>query len=624
MNKNERAGFWAALEGKRPQTQAHTQMQTPAQAQEMQSTRTAGFFSHGLNRSAAEARPESLESRQEPSLDSEFALTEQESRAGGGLGDPSSDAPTVRALAPEVEIVGKEKSRPAAQAAASASAFGAAAQGWNSYSVPNMPQAQIDKAEGASFSVVNAPDVGPAEQAHYPRPGTAKLDKVKAAAEACKEWASRIPKPQVPTGPELKAAMHRKSRRLNQRLRTFPWRNTGQVLLARFKEDRLGVTASSLTFTSLLALVPFFTVALALFTAFPIFGKVQQVLERWLMDSLIPETIARQVLGYLTQFASKASQLGLVGFSILIITAVMLILTIDRTLNNIWRVRQLRPLGQRVLIYWAAITLGPLLLGLSLVLSSYVMSASKGLVNTLPGSLRFVFDSIEFMVLAAGMAGLYHYVPNTPVRWRHALAGGVFVAVFMEVAKKVLGMYLSSVPTYSVIYGAFATLPILLIWMYVAWSIVLMGALVTAYLPTVLAGVERMTGHRGWQFELAVEVLQCLTKERNLPHKGLYVYQLSRRLRVEAAQIQPVLQTLAQMDWVGAVQPPDAYASLESTEPRYVLLVDPQITLVKPLVESLLIQTCGAVEPLWQRAQLDTMNMAELIAVPVADIHRDR
>jgi membrane protein len=119
-------------------------------------------------------------------------------------------------------------------------------------------------------------------------------------------------------------------------------------------------------------------VALALFTAFPIFGKAQKVLERWLMDSLIPETIARQVLGYLTQFASKASQLGLVGFSILMVTAIALILTIDRTLNNIWRVRQLRPLGQRVLIYWAAITLGPLLLGLSLVLSSYVMSASKG------------------------------------------------------------------------------------------------------------------------------------------------------------------------------------------------------------------------------------------------------
>ncbi|WP_376709278.1 YihY family inner membrane protein [Comamonas sp.] len=448
------------------------------------------------------------------------------------------------------------------------------------------------------------------------------MDKAKQLAAACKDWAARVPAPRLPSKQELRDQFRRKSHRARQRMQTFPWRNTAQVLRERFKEDRLGVTASSLTFTSLLALVPFFTVALALFTAFPIFGKAQKVLERWLMDSLIPETIARQVLGYLTQFASKASQLGLVGFSILIVTAVALILTIDRTLNNIWRVRQLRPLGQRVLIYWAAITLGPLVLGLSLVLSSYVMSASKGLVNALPESLRFVFDSIEFMVLAAGMAGLYHYVPNTPVRWRHAWVGGLFVAVFMEVAKKALGLYLSSVPTYSVIYGAFATLPILLIWMYVAWSIVLLGALVTAYLPTVLSGVERLTSHRGWQFELAVEVLQCLAAERNLPHKGLFVRQLSRRLRIEAAQIQPVLQSLAKLDWVGAVQPPDAYASLESTEPRYVLLVDPYTTLVGPLVQALLLAPSQATEPLWQRAQIQSMTLAELIAAPVADIHR--
>jgi membrane protein len=412
---------------------------------------------------------------------------------------------------------------------------------------------------------------------------------------------------------EVKAYVQRRSRRIQQRLRTFPWGNTWHVLSARFREDRLGVTASSLTFTSLLALVPFFTVALALFTAFPIFGKVQQVLERWLMDSLIPETIARQVLGYLTQFASKASQLGLVGFSILIVTAVALILTIDRTLNNIWRVRQLRPLGQRVLIYWAAITLGPLVLGLSLVLSSYVMSASKGLVNALPGSLRFVFDSIEFMVLAAGMAGLYHYVPNTPVRWRHAWVGGVFVAVCMELAKKMLGIYMTSVPTYSVIYGAFATLPILLIWMYVAWCIVLLGALVTAYLPTVLAGVERLSDHQGWQFELAVEILQCLARERELPHKGLYLWQLARRLRMEPAQILPVLQALAQLDWVGAVYPPGAQASLESTEPRHVLLVDPRSTPVAPLVQALLLVPCEAVAPLWRRAQLSEMTLAELL-----------
>ena len=414
----------------------------------------------------------------------------------------------------------------------------------------------------------------------------------------------------VPAQPAARPAWHRQ---WLQRWHAFPWRNTLHTLRERLREDRLGVTASSLTFTTVLALVPFFTVALALFTAFPIFSRVQIVLERWLIDSLIPETIARQVLGYLTQFASKASQLGVAGFSILVITAVALILTIDRTLNNIWRVRQLRPLGQRVLIYWAAITLGPLVLGLSLVLSSYVMSASRGLVNALPEGLRFIFDSIEFLALAVGMAGLYHYVPNTAVRWRHAWVGGLFVATCMELAKKALGIYLASVPTYSVIYGTFATLPILLIWIYMAWIIVLLGAVVTAYLPVVLAGVQRLPGEQGWQFEMAVEILQYLADARESPAKGLYASELARRLRVDWQQIDPVLRVLSLLDWVGTVQAPGALPASEGPEPRYVLLVEPQRTPLAPLVRRLLLTPSQSMEPLWQRAGFESMSLADLL-----------
>jgi YihY family inner membrane protein len=138
----------------------------------------------------------------------------------------------------------------------------------------------------------------------------------------------------------------------------------------RFREDRLGLTASSLTFTTTIALVPFFTVALAVFTAFPMFSKLQGTLQTWLVQSLVPDAIARQVLGYLTQFAGKASRLGVVGLGVLFVTALALILTIDRTLNNIWRVKRPRPFAQRVLVYWAAMTLGPLLLGASLALTS--------------------------------------------------------------------------------------------------------------------------------------------------------------------------------------------------------------------------------------------------------------
>lgn len=552
---------------------------------------------------------------------------EQDPPAGPGR-EPSLDPSALPAVPPAAEgatpgwLQAARTAAAARPAPAAAAEPGASAQQELQLGAEQAPAAG-SFASPSPYAAAAPQPQEPAQQAQQATPGPAAeplQERIgRFTRPARQRYAQMVPRllPRIALKPvsaeEVKAYVHRRGRRIHQRLRTFPWANTWHVLSARFREDRLGVTASSLTFTTLLALVPFFTVALALFTAFPIFGKVQQVLERWLVDSLIPETIARQVLGYLTQFASKASRLGLVGFSILMVTAVALILTIDRTLNNIWRVRQLRPLGQRVLIYWAAITLGPLVLGLSLVLSSYVMSASRGLVNALPESLRFVFDSIEFMVLAAGMAGLYHYVPNTPVRWRHAWVGGIFVSVCMELAKKVLGVYLTSVPTYSVIYGAFATLPILLIWMYVAWCIVLLGALVTAYLPTVLAGVERLGGHQGWQFELAVEILQCLARERELPHKGLYLWQLARRLRMEPAQILPVLEALAQLDWVGAVQPPGAQASLESTEPRYVLLVDPRATSVAPLVQALLLAQSDAVAPLWQRAQLSQMTLAELL-----------
>src|SRR5690606_8317818 len=129
--------------------------------------------------------------------------------------------------------------------------------------------------------------------------------------------------------------------------------------------------------------------------------------------------------------------------------------------------------GQRVLIYWAALTFMPLLPGASLALTSYAISASSGLVRALPHGVELLINTLQFAVLAAGMAALYHSVPNTPVRWRHAWAGGVFVSVGIELAKKGLALYLAGMPTYSAVYGTFATLPILLIWIYTAWVIVL-------------------------------------------------------------------------------------------------------------------------------------------------------
>ena len=388
----------------------------------------------------------------------------------------------------------------------------------------------------------------------------------------------------------------------------FPWRNTLLTLRERFREDQLGLTASSLTFTTTIALVPFFTVALAIFTAFPLFSTFQDVLQRWLLASLIPDSIARQVLGYLGQFSSKASRLGAAGLAALLFSTLALILTIDRTLNTIWRVKRRRPLAQRVLIYWSAVTLGPLLVGASLALTSWFISGSRGLVGDIPGVLRFLFEVVGVAVLATGASLTFRYVPNTHVRWRHAIAGGVFVALGIEAAKKLLQLYLSMVPTYSLVYGAFATVPIMLVWIYVAWVIVLLGAVIAAYLPSLLEGIARRGTPHGWQFQLAVEVLQALHGIRKETFKGLTLVQLTQHLRVDALQLEPVLGTLTALDWVGKVQPAEG-----SAEPRFLFIADPDTTPLEPLLQQLLLDKADAVLPFWDKAHWARLRLGDVL-----------
>ncbi len=388
-----------------------------------------------------------------------------------------------------------------------------------------------------------------------------------------------------------------------------PWLEAIRTLRERFREDRLGLTASSLTFTTTIALVPFITVALAVFTAFPIFAKFQGVLQNWLIESLVPDNIARQVLGYLNQFAGKASKLGVLGLAVLLGTALALMFTIDRTLNNIWRVRRLRPFAQRVLIYWAAITLGPVLLAVSLSITSYAISASEGLVGVMPGSVSVLLDLLQFGLVAAGMASLFHFVPNTHVRWGHAWMGGLFVSAGIELAKKGLALYLKGVPTYSVVYGAFATLPILLIWIYVVWVVVLLGAALTAYLPSLLAGGTLRRLPHGWRFQLSLEVVQQLERVRLADAKGLTLDQLCRVLQVDPLRLEPLLQTLKSFDWIGQLRE----ILQPGAEARYVLLVDPDTTPLQPLLSAWLVERTAQTEKIWQIGHWPSITLREVL-----------
>jgi membrane protein len=397
-------------------------------------------------------------------------------------------------------------------------------------------------------------------------------------------------------------------RQLLADLTAFPWVSTAVTLRERFREDRLGLSASSLTFTTTMALVPFFTVALALFTAFPIFGKLQANLQGWLVQSLVPDSIARQVLGYLTQFAGKASRLGFVGLAALVVTALALVLTIDRTLNGIWRVRRPRPLAQRVLMYWTAITLGPMLMAVSLSSTAWVVTASRGLVGAPRGSLGILVDLFEFLLLAGALMALYRFVPNTPVRRSHAMIGGAFAALMLELAKRLLAWYLTLVPTYSAVYGAFATVPILLVWIYIAWVIVLLGAVVTAYLPSLLAGPRRRASAHGWQFQLALEVLQQLEAARVGARRGLSATELADALEVDILQLEPVLQTLVQLDWIGRVNEID-----DGVASRYVMLADVDVTPLEPLTRQLLLPPSDSTARLWTHGGLASISLRDVL-----------
>jgi membrane protein len=382
------------------------------------------------------------------------------------------------------------------------------------------------------------------------------------------------------------------------RLKRVPIRDALRLLRQRFREDRLGQAAGSLTFTTTIALVPLLTVALAVFTAFPGFSDFQTVLQRRLVESLVPENISRQVLGYLTLFASKASRLGAAGVFALLLSAVAMVFTIDRTLNAIWRVRKRRPLAQQVLLYWTALTLGPLLVGASAVMMSQLVIFSRGIAPDVTGHMRWLLGTLEFVLLVWAVSALYRYVPYTQVRWSHALLGGLWVATATEVARNLLVLYFGKIPTYSMIYGAFATVPILLVWIYFAWAIVLIGAVLVANMPKLLGLSQRDGRSVGWRFQLALEVLQQLQQARQTSAHGLNLRQLCEALQLDPLQLEEVLTTLVKLDWIARLNETE-----NGQEARYVLLADPHQTPLVPLMQHLLLMPSDASRGLWLKWQ---------------------
>jgi membrane protein len=282
-----------------------------------------------------------------------------------------------------------------------------------------------------------------------------------------------------------------------------------RAVVLRFDDDHCMQIAGSLTFTTLLALVPLASVALTFISAFPVLLDMNLALRQFVLENLMPES-AEAVGAYMEQFRINAGKLTAVGLAFLIVTAVMLLLTIEHAFNQIWRVHRERPYLQRAVIYWALLTIGPVLIGASLSLTSWLVSLSLGLVKDIPGAGVALLKTVPIVLTALALALLYFTMPNRRIALRDALIGGVFAGLVFEASKRGFAWYLTEFPTYKLMYGAFATVPIFLLWIYISWLIVILGAVVVAMLP------ERRTRSRhgraapGADFADALRILKVL------------------------------------------------------------------------------------------------------------------
>jgi membrane protein len=335
--------------------------------------------------------------------------------------------------------------------------------------------------------------------------------------------------------------------------KTPPVIELARAVAHRFLADRCLQIASSLTFTTLLSIVPLATVTLTLISAFPVFREMSGALQKFVLENMVPES-ADMIAAYTEQFAANAGKLTAVGIAILAVTAVMLMMTIERAFNDIWRVSRPRSVFQRVLIYWTLLTIGPVLIGASLSLTSWLVSLSLGLVGDIPGVGITLLKTVPVVLTALALALLYLTMPNRRIAFRDALFGGLLGGFVFEAMKRAFAFYITQFPTYKLVYGAFASVPIFLLWIYLSWLVVLSGAVVVAALPEWRARAGHARAMPGAEFFDALQILKILWQaQRRGAAVGLQ--DLHSAVRMPTERIEAVLDAMVGAAWVSRVVP---------------------------------------------------------------------
>ncbi|MFV9473512.1 YihY family inner membrane protein [Advenella sp. RU8] len=318
----------------------------------------------------------------------------------------------------------------------------------------------------------------------------------------------------------------------------------------RLMRDNLTQAASSLTFTTVLAVVPLLAVVLSLFTAFPLFTDFKLSLETFLTNNLMPPSMSENIMEYLNTFAQQASRLTAIGVGFLIVTSIMLMMTIDEALNKIWHIRRQRPLSQRILVYWAILSLGPIMLGASLWATAYLAREKFGLTDELSLISSLLVPMIPVLMSVLGFTLLYLVAPNRKVSLKDALIGGFTTAILLEIMKVAFTFYISRFPSYTLIYGTFATIPLFLLWIYLSWLVVLLGASVTAIAPQIRLGRFHYNTLPGTQFVTAIQVLRLLHANRDDNPPGRSTVFLASSLQINQDELLEVLDPLSSMGYI--------------------------------------------------------------------------
>ncbi len=258
-----------------------------------------------------------------------------------------------------------------------------------------------------------------------------------------------------------------------------------RYLFKRFKEDRIIVYSGYLSFVTLLSIVPLLAVIFSVFSLFPVFQDWRGEVESFVFKNFVP-TLGESIQGYLIRFVENATNMTSLGLVVLFLVALLLISSIDHTLNHIWRVRKNRRQLVSFSIYWVVLTLGPVLIGISLLTTSYLFSLTGFEDNTLLAVRKLFLAFLPYLGSFSSFLLIYLLVPHTRVHFRSALSGALIAAILFELSKSAFALYFTHFPVYKEIYGALAIIPLLFVWIFISWVVILVGAQVAASLDGFL------------------------------------------------------------------------------------------------------------------------------------------